>query len=58
MIFVDLDLVNSFHQVKLAPLTAARLSIQCPSWGQVQPKFMPEGIGSMIVAALFSGFEE
>jgi hypothetical protein len=43
-VFVDLDLVNSFHQFLLGETTSARLSVQTP-WGQVQPKFMPEGIG-------------
>ena len=43
-VFLDFDLVNSFHQFRLAELTSQRLSIQTP-WGQVQPLFMPEGIG-------------
>jgi len=42
-VFIDIDLVNSFHQRKLGSGTAALLSIVTP-WGQVQPKFMPEGI--------------
>ena len=43
-VFLDFDWVNSFHQIKLGPITSARLSVQTP-WGQVQPIFMPEGIG-------------
>lgn len=43
LVFLDIDLVNAFHQVPLAPLTSERLSVQTP-WGQVAPKFMPEGI--------------
>jgi hypothetical protein len=43
-IFLDFDLANSFHQFRLGPITSGRLSVQTP-WGQVQPKFMPEGIG-------------
>lgn len=43
-IFLDFDLVNAFHQIKLGPITSARLSVQTP-WGQVEPMFMPEGIG-------------
>jgi hypothetical protein len=43
-IFLDFDMANSFHQILLAPKTSRRLSIQTP-WGQVQPKFMPEGVG-------------
>lgn len=43
-VFLDFDLVNAFHQRRLAPLTSKRLSIQTP-WGQYEPLFMPEGIG-------------
>ncbi len=43
-IFLDIDLTNAFHQIRLHPDTAAKLSIQTP-WGQYQPVFMPEGIG-------------
>ncbi len=43
-VFADMDLCNSFHQFRLSKTTAARLSVQTP-WGQVQPKFMPEGVG-------------
>ena len=46
-VFVDLDMSNS------------RLSIQTP-WGQVEPKFMPEGVGpasfhlQSVVSSVFS----
>jgi hypothetical protein len=43
-IYIDMDMANSFHQIILAARTSRRLSIQTP-WGQVQPKFMPEGVG-------------
>jgi hypothetical protein len=43
-IFVDLDWMNSFHQFLLGEVTSERLSVQTP-WGQVKPRFMPEGIG-------------
>ena len=43
-IFLDFDLANSFHQFRLSPLTSRRLSVQTV-WGQVEPIFMPEGIG-------------
>jgi len=62
-IFVDLDMVNSFHQVKLADKTSQRLSVQTP-WGQVRPLFMPEGIGpasgvlQATVASIFHDFVE
>jgi hypothetical protein len=43
-VFIDLNMSNSFHQLRLGPITLSRLSIQTP-WGQVEPKFMPEGVG-------------
>ena len=42
-IFLDFDWVNSFHQFLLDDETSSMLSVQTP-WGQVEPKFMPEGI--------------
>jgi hypothetical protein len=62
-VFVDLDLVNSFHQFLLGKDTSAKLSVQTP-WGQVQPKFMPEGIGPASgilqkhMSEIFADFEE
>ena len=62
-IFLDIDMTNSFHQIKLAELTSNRLSVQTP-WGQVRPLFMPEGIGpasgilQSIVSDLFTDFQE
>jgi hypothetical protein len=61
-VFLDLDWTNAFHQVLLHPETSALLSIQTP-WGQVQPRFMPEGIGpasgilQSIVSEIFVDFE-
>ena len=43
-VYIDIDLTNAFHQIRLHPDTAAKLSVQTP-WGQFQPRFMPEGIG-------------
>jgi len=40
-IYVDLDVRNAFHELKLHKDTSAALSIQTP-WGQFQPKFLPE----------------
>ena len=60
--YADIDWTNSFHQVPLSPRTSAMLSIQTP-WGQVEPTFMPEGIGpatgilQRIVSDHFSDFE-
>jgi hypothetical protein len=62
-IFLDFDWVNSFHQIKLGPITSARLSVQTP-WGQVQPLFMPEGIGpasgllQSVVSEIFRDYED
>ena len=41
--YVDLDLTNAFHQIKLGPVTSRNLSIQTV-WGQVEPMFLPEGV--------------
>ena len=43
-VFLDFDLANSFHQFRLGPITRRRLSIVTP-WGQVEPRFLPEGVG-------------
>ena len=43
-VFLDLDLKNAFHQIRLGEYTSRLLSIVTP-WGQFQPKFMPEGVG-------------
>ena len=62
-IFIDLDWVNAYHQVKLGDFTSKMLSIQTP-WGQFEPMFMPEGVGpassvlQSIVADLFGDFSE
>ena len=41
--FIDLDMVNSFHQFRLAQKTSERLSVITP-WGSYRPVFMPEGV--------------
>lgn len=43
-VFLDMDMANSFHQIYISAATSSKLSIQTP-WGQVEPIFMPEGIG-------------
>lgn len=43
-VFLDIDMTNSFHQIKVTAATSERLSVQTP-WGQFQPRFVPEGIG-------------
>lgn len=42
-VFLDLDWVNAFHQVRLGPRTSEILSVVTP-WGQFAPQFMPEGV--------------
>jgi hypothetical protein len=62
-VFADLDMANSYHQLKLAKNTSEKLSIQTP-WGQFEPKFLPEGVGpasgllQSVVNQLFSEFSE
>ena len=43
-IFLDIDMKNAFHQIKLGPITSEYLSIQT-IWGQVAPIFLQEGVG-------------
>ena len=42
-VFLDIDLTNAFHQIRLHPNTSEKLSIQTP-WGQFEPRFLPEGV--------------
>ena len=41
-IYADIDFKNAFHQVRIGPISSARLSITTP-WGQFQSPFMQEG---------------
>ena len=41
--FMDLDLTNSFHQIKLGPITSNKLSVVTP-WGLRRPVYLPEGV--------------
>jgi hypothetical protein len=64
-VFLDFDMANSFHQIKLSKHTSAMLSesVQTP-WGHVQPKFLPEGVGpasgilQKFVHEIFDEFDE
>ena len=42
-VFVDLDMVNAYHQFRLSDHTSQMLSMQTP-FGQFEPVFMPEGV--------------
>ena len=61
--FIDLDMVNSFHQFKLALKTSERLSVITP-WKTVRPVFMPEGVSPATgvlqahMKRIFKDFEE
>ncbi len=41
--YIDIDMVNSFHQFLLAQRTSNYLTITTP-WGNYRPKFLPEGV--------------
>jgi hypothetical protein len=62
-VFLDIDLANAFHQIRLGPITSARLSVQTP-WGQVEPLMMPEGIKpapgklNIVVLDIFGDFSD
>lgn len=62
-VFLDLDLVNAFHQVRLGAETSERLSVVTP-WGQFAPQFMPEGVAPAsfilqeVMYTIFAEFEE
>ena len=47
-VFAEIDLTNAFHQIRIGDETSRKFSIQTP-WGQVQPKFMPEGVAPAFV---------
>lgn len=55
-VFIDLDIKNAFHQIKLSAKTAAMLSVQTPV-GQYQPKFLPEGVAPASGFLMFVMFE-
>lgn len=42
-VFFDLDMTNSFHQIRIDTASSEYLSIVTP-WGQFRPVFLPEGI--------------
>ena len=62
-IYIDLDLVNAFHQLPLAEETSRKLTILTP-WGAARPKFLPEGVKpaseilQKIVHELFHDFSD
>jgi hypothetical protein len=61
--FIDLDMRNSFHQIKLDESTSHLLSLQTPI-GQFRPLYLPEGVSpasgilQRIVSDIFSDFDD
>lgn len=62
-IYIDLDLANSFHQLRLGELTSLLLSVSTP-FGPKRPLFMPEGVGpasfilQQVMDTVFADFKE
>ena len=62
-IYCDVDFKNAFHQVRIGPISSARLSIVTP-WGQFQSPFMQEGTPPatakwmQIVTDIFADFKD
>ena len=42
-VFFDLDMLSSFHQIRIDEASSRYLSVMTP-WGQYRPQFLPEGI--------------
>jgi len=61
--FLDLDLTNAFHQIRLGPKTSNLLSVLTP-WGLKRPKFLPEGVApasgilQRMVATVYADFSD
>ena len=62
-VFIDLDMCNAFHNLRLHPATSEILSVQTP-FGQFQPKFLPEGVAPAsgilmsVMSEVFSDYSE
>ena len=62
-LYADLDMTNSFHQLRLSTLSSRRLSVQFP-WGVFRPQFLPEGVSPATfmlheaVTQIFADFSE
>ena len=59
-IFIDLDISNAFHNIRLSEESSRILSVQTTS-GQFQPKFLPEGVAPAsghLMAVMFEIFQE
>jgi hypothetical protein len=62
-VYLDVDLANSFHQIKLGEHTSSVLAVQT-AWGLVEPCFLPEGVSpasgtlQSYMYEIFRDFEE
>jgi hypothetical protein len=59
-IFIDLDMRNAFHNLRLHPSSSEMLSVQTP-FGLFQPKFLPEGVApasGILMAAMSDIFSD
>ena len=62
-LYLDIDLTNAFHQIRLDQESSEKLSVQTP-WGQYRPKFVPEGISPGVsllqetIKTVYEGFED
>ena len=61
--FCDLDMTNSFHQLRLSRRLSELLSVQS-QWGLFRPEFLPEGVSlasgvlQEVVMSIFQDFSE
>ena len=61
--FMDIDMANSFHQLRLSKRSSEMLSVQT-NWGTYRPLFVPEGISpasgflQRTVMEIFSDFSD
>ena len=61
--FIDLDVKNAFHGIRIHEETSRILSVQTP-YGQYQPKFLPEGVAPAsavlmsVMSQIFADYHE
>jgi hypothetical protein len=61
--FIDIDMMNSFHQIPLSEATSNKLSIITP-FGLYRPLYLPEGVSSatailqIVVTKIFHDFKD
>lgn len=61
-VYLDIDMANSFHQIRLSERTSNNLTIKT-RWGLFRPKFLPEGVGpaspllQRVVRSIFADYD-